>query len=86
VKNLAKGANGVLTYLTAYLVTAIVSIIMYTKVFLNQSLFNTSATAPEYSITSVVVPMVGVAIAVGLTLGAVFLIIHFVKGGGSAGR
>ena len=83
---MAKGANGVLNYLIAFAVVAIVSIIMYTKVFLNQALFNTSATAPEYSITSVVVPMVGVAIAVGLTIGAVFLIIHFVKGGGSAGR
>jgi hypothetical protein len=83
---MAKGSNGVINALVAYLVVAIISIVFYTKVFLNQTLFNTTVGAPEYSITSVVVPMVGVAISIGLILGAVFLIVHFVKGTSSTGR
>jgi hypothetical protein len=77
--NMAKG-SGPVNALIGFVITAVVVIIMYTKVILNESLFNTSATAPEYSITSVVVPMIGVAITVGLIIGAVYLIVHFVKG------
>ena len=83
---MAKGGNAVITALVAYLITAVISIVFYTKVFLNQTLFNTTVGAPEYSITSVVVPMVGVAISIGLIIGAVYLIIHFVKGSASASR
>ena len=93
VKNLTKAKrsggdvlSGTLGYLMAYAVLAIVCIILYVKIFLNQSLFNTNAAAPEYSITSMVVPMVAVGIGVGLTIGAVLLIIHFVKGAGTSMR
>jgi uncharacterized membrane protein YciS (DUF1049 family) len=76
---MAKGSSAVVNFLIAYMITAVLAIIFYTKIFLNQSLFNTSVGAPEYSITSVVIPLVGVGITVGLIIGAVYLIVHFSK-------
>jgi hypothetical protein len=88
VINMGKGGSGggkgnaaskMLTVLVMYLVLAIVSIFFYTKIILNQAIFNTTVGDPSYSITSVIVPIIGIAIMVGLVVGAVFLILHFVK-------
>ena len=56
-----------------------VAVIFDIDILGNQSLFNTSATAPGYAITSVVVPIFQVVILVVCILAAVYILPKMVK-------
>ena len=67
-------------------VFVVVAVVLDVYVIGNQSLFNTTVGSGGYSITSVVVPLLQVAILIGCILAAVFLIAHLAKGAGSGSK